>query len=78
MEDKGSEDKVSAMMKNRTETIRCHQCGTSKGDEDVGIWVAFKSKEGPTSNIEYMVWFQSEECQKIWLANYAEKIELVG
>jgi len=53
---------------------RCHRCGTSKGDEDEGVYLAFKSNLGK----ETVVWFHNEECKRFWLATYGEEVEIVG
>lgn len=59
--------------------VRCHKCGTRKHQEDVGVWVAFrvKDKDGSLGE-EHMVWFHNDDDRKIWIADNAEKIEVVS
>jgi len=39
--------------------IRCHNCGTSKGMEDRGIFIQIN---------KYVAWFHNKSCHDIWLA----------
>ena len=38
--------------------IRCHNCGTSKGMEDKGLFIQIN---------KYIAWFHNSKCHNIWL-----------
>jgi hypothetical protein len=40
-------------------TIRCHNCGTSKGQEDRGVFIQIN---------KYSAWFHNKNCHDTWLA----------
>ncbi len=48
--------------------IKCHRCGTSKGEEDVGIYLAWIF--GDEVKHRSVAWFHNEECKNKWREEY--------
>ncbi len=52
----------------RSTTIKCHRCGTTKGESDKGIFGAWLFGETHKS----IVWFHNLECLNKWETVYPE------
>jgi len=49
----------------KSDIIRCHRCGTSKGEEDKGIFGAWIFGTG-LKKYRSIVWFHNVECKTKW------------
>lgn len=56
-----------------TDVIRCHRCGTSKGLEDKGIYVAWIF--GTEKKYRSIAWFHNTECKDTWKLQTTLKVK---
>lgn len=56
---------------DRTDVIRCHRCGTSKGYEDKGIYIDWIF-ENTHNSVKYksIVWMHNVECKNRWATEH--------
>ncbi len=59
-----------------TPPIRCHRCGTSKADEDVGVWLVFETEFRETKST-HKVWFHNQEDRDIWVLKNSGGIRVI-